>query len=149
MKPLEPLKEDSAYCRLRVDETAFVDAWIATGQIKKALQAAGLNNNYTTTAWVWMRKPQIQVAIAERIEALRGVVPDLIADQIEVLQALTYMARESEDENIRLKAWQALERHYNPSKFTSNNYNFNLKETLDAAEQLEREGIQVRKGPHR
>lgn len=149
MKVLEPLKEDSAYCRLRTDEAAFVDAWISTGQVKKALEAAGNSTNYTTTAWVWFRKPQIQAAIAERIEALRSIVPDLIADQTEVLQALTYIARESEDEGIRLKAWQALERHYNPSKLTGNLYAFNLKETLDEAERLEKQGVQVTKGPHR
>jgi phage terminase small subunit len=138
--------DNNAYLQLSAAECAFVDTWVATGRVKEALAAAGYTTTYYVTATKWFRKPHIRRAIYERIEALQEIVPDLIADQAEVLQTISFLMRESKDEAIQLKAACALQRHWAPDKFKGAN-EFNLKELLDQAEQLQ--NAQQEKKVHR
>lgn len=111
----------------------FIDASLKGARLSVALAMAGLDSRNTAIVVRWVSDLDFQVALKERAEELKAQVTAQLVDMQESMLILSTIARESDDDQTRIKAILALDKLRNPRQHQTIN-NFDLKGILDSVE---------------
>lgn len=129
--------QPTAYARLSPDARQIVDLWLEHGNKRLVAKELGWGRNGNRVQR-YIDNPLVQEALLER-QHLYQPLPQRIATVNEVLERLTDLMRNGENETIQFKAAQELAKRFMPHEVNVNvktDFNERKKSLFDELEKL-------------